>query len=106
VTDTARLQDRLAQEGLDPGAWSNGPGDRYGAHDHAYDKVIVVAAGSIHFGLPTTGTGVDLSPGDRLDLPAGTTHDASVGERGVTCLEAHLPAGSVPVAARRAAGAW
>ena len=33
--------------------------------------------------------------GDRLDLPAGTRHDALVGPTGVTCLEAHLPAGSL-----------
>lgn len=104
--DTRLLRDRLAREGLDPGTWSNAPGDRYAAHAHAYDKVIAVAAGSIHFGLPSTSSGVDLSPGDRLDLPAGTTHDASVGPDGVTCLEAHLPAGSLAAVARREAGAW
>ena len=76
--------------------WSNGPGDRYAAHDHGYDKVIVVARGSIRFGLPDTGTVVDLGVGDRLDLPAGTSHDALVGPDGVTCLEAHVPAGPWP----------
>jgi hypothetical protein len=30
-----------------------------------------------------------LNPGDRLDLPAGTVHDAVVGPQGVVCLEAH-----------------
>ena len=35
-----------------PHGWSNGPGDRYAAHDHGYDKVIVVERGSIRFGLP------------------------------------------------------
>jgi hypothetical protein len=29
-----------------------------------------------------------------------------VGPDGVTCLEAHLPAGSVPELRRRAAGTW
>lgn len=38
--EAAILRERLAGEGLDPGAWSNGPGDRYDAHDHGYDKVI------------------------------------------------------------------
>jgi quercetin dioxygenase-like cupin family protein len=103
---TTELHDRLTSEGLDPGVWSNGPGDRYGAHDHAYDKVIVVAAGSIRFGLPERSESVALDAGDRLELPAGTVHDAAVGEAGVTCLEAHRPAGSLTGLAHRAAGAW
>ena len=89
------LEARLREEGLDPGAWSNGPHDRYAAHDHGYDKVLVCASGSIRFGLPARGEAVDLAPGDRLDLPAGTAHDARVGADGVTCLEAHMPAGTL-----------
>lgn len=97
---------RLRDEGLVPSAWSNGPGDRYGAHDHDYDKVIVVERGAIRFGLPATGGSIDLAVGDRLEMPAGTRHDAVVGPDGVTCLEAHLPAGSLARLARRMAGAW
>ena len=100
------LAARLRGEGLAPSAWSNGPGDRYGAHDHDYDKVIVVERGSIRFGLPAEGTSIDLARGDRLALPAGTRHDAVVGSDGVTCLEAHLPAGSLAMAQRQAAGTW
>lgn len=106
MTDTTALRARLLAEGLDPGAWSNGPGDRYGAHDHGYDKVIVVAAGSITFGLPGSGDAVGLDAGDRLELPAGTRHDAIVGPDGVTCLEAHRPAGSLGGLARHRAGTW
>jgi uncharacterized protein YjlB len=98
---------RLRAEGLDPSPWSNGPGDRYDAHAHGYDKVIAVAAGSIRFGLPDEGRTIDLAAGDRLELPAGTRHDALVGPGGVMCREAHLPAGRLgPVPARRAAGEW
>ena len=97
---------RLRDEGLDPSAWSNGPGDRYAAHDHGYDKVIAVERGSIRFGLPGTGDSIELAIGDRLELPAGTTHDALVGPAGVTCLEAHLPAGGLPVIRHRPAGSW
>lgn len=100
------LANRLAAEGMNAGSWSNGPHDRYAAHDHGYDKVLVCAAGSIRFGLPDLGRMVDLAPGDRLDLPAGTRHDAIVGPDGVTCLEAHLAAGSIAVLATRAAGSW
>ena len=100
------LERRLRDEGLEPGAWSNGPNDRYAAHDHGYDKVLVCARGSIRFGLPDVGAAVDLDTGDRLDLPAGTRHDALVGPAGVTCLEAHLPAGRLPSLAHRPAGRW
>ena len=101
------LADRLRAEGLQPGSWSNGPDDVYGAHRHGFDKVLVVERGSILFGLPELGTSVALEVGDRLDLPAGTSHDAVVGRSGVTCLEAHLLAGTLaaePV--RRGSGTW
>ena len=105
--DESDARARLAAEGLDPGSWSNGPGDRYVAHDHGYDKVLVVASGSIVFGLPDRGERVALEVGDRLDLPAGTRHDAVVGQVGVTCLEAHVPAGTLPsTPAKRPAGSW
>jgi chorismate synthase len=98
--------ERMRAEGLAPSTWSNGPGDRYGAHDHGYDKVIVVASGSIAFGLPGVRRTVDLAAGDRLELPAATRHDAVVGPSGVTCLEAHLPAGRLRAVVRRPAGEW
>ena len=101
------LAARLREEGLDPGSWGNGPGDRYAAHAHGYDKVLVCAAGGIVFGLPDRGERVELAVGDRLDLPAGTEHDAVVGPHGVTCLEAHLPAGRLrPAPLHRPAGRW
>ena len=102
----ADLEARLRTEGLALGVWGNEPGDRYAAHEHTYDKVLVCAEGSIRFGLPASGGAVDLTAGDRLDLPAGTVHDAIVGSDGVTCLEAHLAAGSVEALRRRAAGTW
>jgi hypothetical protein len=103
---TTDLGRRLRDEGLDPAAWSNGPGDRYRTHDHPYDKVIAVERGSIRFGLPGTGDVVDLEVGERLELPASTRHDAVVGPGGVACLEAHLPAGSLGAVLRRVAGSW
>jgi quercetin dioxygenase-like cupin family protein len=103
---TSALTARLGAEGLAASSWSNGPGDRYAAHEHGYDKVIVVAAGSIAFGLPDLGRTVELETGDRLELPAGTRHAAIVGPAGVTCLEAHLPAGNRASVERRPSGSW
>ena len=94
------LEARLRAEGLDPSPWSNEPGDRYAAHSHGYDKVLVAARGSITFHLTGDGRDVALAGGERLDLPAGTEHAATVGAVGVTCLEAHLPAGALGGAAR------
>lgn len=79
----------LEGEGFVPYSWSNGPFDVYPAHSHSYNKVIYVVQGSITFGLPELGEQLTLKAGDRLDLPAGTIHDAQVGPQGVVCLEAH-----------------
>jgi hypothetical protein len=54
-----------------------------------------------------TAQDVRLEVGERLDLPAGTTHAATVGAAGVTCLEAHLPAGTLaPLPQHRGAPDW
>ena len=87
--DEAAIRKILDAEGLQPYRWSNGPGDVYGAHSHTYHKVIYVVNGSITFGLPDTGDRILLQAGDRLDLPAGISHNAVVGNKGVVCLEAH-----------------
>lgn len=94
------LADRLRAEGLQPQSWANGPGDRYAEHSHDYDKVLVAAAGSIVFHLAGDGRDVELRAGERLDLPAGTHHAATVGGQGVSCLEAHLAAGALAGPAR------
>ena len=86
---------RLQRAGLNATQWGNGPGDTYAPHRHGYDKVLVATSGSITFHLTELGRDVDLSEGERLDLPAGTEHAATVGPHGVNCLEAHLDAGSL-----------
>ena len=87
--DEAAIRKILDAEGLKPYRWSNSPGDIYGAHSHTFHKVIYVVKGSITFGLPDVGDKIQLHAGDRLDLPAGISHNAVVGNEGVICLEAH-----------------
>lgn len=72
---------------VEPHAWSNGPGARYAAHDHAYTKVLMCAAGNITFLVGSDGVPLVLEPGDGFVLPPGMRHAATVGPSGVTCLE-------------------
>ena len=70
-------------------SWSNGPGDRYVALTHNFEKVLYCVDGSITFVLENEGRHLDLKPGDRMVLPAGTVHSAIVGDSGCTCIEGH-----------------
>lgn len=88
----AKLRDQLAREGLVAERWSNGPGAVYDTHTHPYAKVLVVASGEITFTIDGGKRVVSMLPGDRLELPARTTHSAVVGPPGVVCLEAHVDA--------------
>lgn len=106
ATDANGLVARLEREGLSATSWGNSPGDKYAEHRHDYDKVLVGVAGSITFHLREQGLEVELLPGHRLDLPAGTAHAATVGSDGVSCLEAHLPPGALPRLARRSVEEW
>jgi quercetin dioxygenase-like cupin family protein len=77
----------MEAQGYTTHTWSNGPDFVYGAHDHPYDKIIVVMEGSIRFNMPLQGTSQQMNAGDHLAIPAGTPHSAVVGPEGVTCLE-------------------
>ncbi|HSI98978.1 MAG TPA: AraC family ligand binding domain-containing protein [Patescibacteria group bacterium] len=80
---------RLREHGVEPYAWSNGPGDRYGAHEHGFTKLLVCAEGSITFLVGEDAEPVELVAGEGFVLPAGTRHAAVVGPDGCTCLEGH-----------------
>jgi len=87
TADRAQALAAFEADGCDaPRPWSNGPGDRYPRHEHEAPKVLFCLAGSIVF--HTGGGDVELTAGDRLDLPAGTGHAATVGPDGCACIEA------------------
>lgn len=88
--DAAMLRASLRDEPHSFSTWGNGPGDSYAPHAHGYDKLLVCLRGSITFTLPDTGERLELAAGDRLYLPAQTTHGAVVGPLGVACAEAQL----------------
>lgn len=81
-----QIKSAFDAENLPASIWSNGPNDRYSAHTHPYHKVLYCLAGSIVFHI--NGDNAELKAGDRLDLPPGISHAASVGPEGVTCMEA------------------
>lgn len=85
--DPGSVARRLRAEGVEPYAWSNGPGERYATHAHGYTKVLMCAAGSITFLVGPDARPVELRAGDGFVLPAGTRHAAIVGPGGCTCLE-------------------
>jgi quercetin dioxygenase-like cupin family protein len=86
------LRERLHGETGTGYTWSNAAGDRYAAHLHPYDKVLYCVEGSITFVLDDGTREVQLQPGDRLELPAGIPHSATVGPEGCVCIEGHREA--------------
>ena len=84
-TDVGAAESALLAAGLSPRAWGNGPGDTYARHEHGYDKVLYCVAGSITF--HTDEGDLALQAGDRLEIPAGSGHAATVGPQGCRCVE-------------------
>ena len=91
VPGVVAARERLEGAGVRPHAWSNGPDDRYAAHEHATTKLLICAEGSITFLVGADERRVELAAGDGFVLPAGVTHAAVVGPQGCTCLEGHRP---------------
>lgn len=83
--------ERLRAAGVEPYPWSNGPADRYAAHEHRTTKLLICALGSITFLVGPDEEPIELVAGEGFVLPAGTRHAAVVGPQGCTCLEGHRP---------------
>lgn len=77
---------RMRAEGLIPHQWGDDPGGAYGWHEHGYEKVLYCVRGQILF--HTADGDIELGPGDKMVLPPHTAHAATVGARGVRCIEA------------------
>ena len=82
--DAADLRRRLERDGFAAIVWTDAPGAHYAAHTHRHDEVIWIVDGEIDF--TAAGARFDLRGGDRLMLPAGTSHTADAGPRGATYL--------------------
>lgn len=82
-----KLCDLLTQEGYKTRHWSKNAGHVSEFHTHPFDKVVYVLQGKIIYSLPESGRSVKLRAGDRLELPAWTTHHVMAGPEGVQCIE-------------------
>jgi mannose-6-phosphate isomerase-like protein (cupin superfamily) len=82
------IRNAFADEGLSPNSWSNDANYFYEEHSHDYDKVLYCVEGEVTFHLKDGD--VLLHPGQRVDIPAGTPHAATVGPHGVECMEAAI----------------
>lgn len=86
AVDPGDAEAALRSAGLAPSRWSAGPGQWFGGHAHPERKILFCVEGEIAFLVG--GRREPMRPGDRLDLPAGTWHEAEAGPAGVTCVEA------------------
>lgn len=68
--------------------WIGEPAEVYEPHVHAYDKTLWCAEGSIIFEVD--GQHVSMQPGDTLDMPANTMHEAVAGIGGCVCYESRF----------------
>jgi quercetin dioxygenase-like cupin family protein len=82
--EAAELERRLTAEGYGVFRWTDHPGAHYTAHAHDHDESIWLVSGELTFSAE--GRMLRLGPGDRLMLPARTTHTADAGPDGATYL--------------------
>lgn len=76
----------LARNNITYNRWIAEPGQFYEAHVHAYNKILWCAEGSIVF--VADNSQISLQPGDTLEIPANTMHEATAGLGGCVCYEA------------------
>ena len=79
------LEDLLAVMNITADRWTAEAGQAFAAHMHALDKRLWCAEGSIT--LVVNGKKISLQPGDALDLPSYTAHEALAGISGCVCYE-------------------
>lgn len=82
--DEATLRRRLTDDGFSALRWSDRAHHTYASHQHDHDESLVGIHGAITFHI--AGADYRLGPGDRLLLPRGTVHAATVGPDGATYL--------------------
>jgi quercetin dioxygenase-like cupin family protein len=82
------LLSQLSAKNIAYTRWTAEPGELFEAHVHPFNKVLWCAEGSIVFIVDNSQ--ISLQPGDTLELPANTMHEATAGLGGCVCYESQV----------------
>jgi quercetin dioxygenase-like cupin family protein len=77
------LQTMMEKSGCACEVVTDPPGTRYGMHKHYFDDFVVIVSGTMRLG--TESHTWELKPGDRIDIPANTSHWAEVTGKKPVC---------------------
>ena len=80
------LRARLAAEGYGVVKWQNEPATGYPPHAHVYPELLWLISGSLTIILPVDRRLLELTPGDRIEMPQGTVHGTMAGADGAVYL--------------------
>lgn len=75
----------LSRKNIDAVRWEADPATIFEPHVHSYNKRLWCVEGSIIFSVYAQT--FSLQPGDALDVPANTMHEATAGLSGCVCYE-------------------
>ena len=80
------LRDRLAADGYGVVKWSNEPATGYPPHAHIYPELLWLVSGSLTVILTAEKRLLELTPGDRIEVPQGVVHGTMAGADGAVYL--------------------
>ncbi len=80
------LRGRLADAGYQAVKWSSEPATGYPPHVHIYPELLWLISGSLTVILPAERRLLELTPGDRIEIPQGLAHGTMAGADGATYL--------------------
>lgn len=82
MTEAEAKQQLVAEGYTNVSAWLDSPDFSYPAHTHKDTTAHIIVAGRMY--VTMQGIEHDLQPGDRIDIPAGMIHIATMGPDGCT----------------------
>ncbi len=89
------LENLFVAKHISADRWAAEAGQVFATHMYALDKRLWCAEGSIN--VTVNGKPISLQPGDTLDLPAYTAHEAVAGISGCVCYESPRQALNPPL---------
>lgn len=81
-----RQRAQLMADGYQVVRWASEPATGYPPHLHIYPELLWLVSGSLTVVLPAEDRLLELSPGDRAEMPAGLVHGTMAGADGAVYL--------------------